>query len=132
MREKNPKSAGKKNNCKIIPTHCPPPTPWYKTTTPTYLPIFYNNNTMGIEFLVQMKKSNKCGSVRNGEIFNLHLRSDPSPWVSIPCLLQDVSHIYWFHPPKPLTRKKQGAHKWDSIPNKLYCSAFAYIGRTQG
>ena len=33
------------------------------------------------------------------KIFNLHLGSGASPWVSIPCLLQDTSHIYWFHPP---------------------------------
>ena len=35
--------------------------------------------TMDIEFLVQMRQSNKCGSVRNGEIFNLHLGSGADP-----------------------------------------------------
>ena len=30
---------------------------------------------MGKEFLVQMRQSIKCGSVRNDEIFNLHLGS---------------------------------------------------------
>ena len=61
---------------------------------------------MDTEFLVQMRQSNKCGSVTNDEIFNLHLKSGASPWNSIPCLLQDTSHIYWFRPLKQLTRKK--------------------------
>ena len=82
--------------------------------------IIHNNNTMDTEFLVQMRESNKCGSVRNDEIFNLHLGSGAGPWVSIPCLLQDTSHIYWFHPPKQLIRKKQRTQKWDSAPNKPY------------
>ena len=30
---------------------------------------------MDTEFLVQMRQSNKCGSVRNDEILNLHLGS---------------------------------------------------------
>ena len=75
---------------------------------PTY-PIsasICNNNTMGIEFLVQMKQSDKCGSVRNDDIFNLHLGSGAGPWVSIPCLLQDSSNIYWFHPPKTINQER--------------------------
>ena len=80
---------------------------------PTYSmpPIIHNNNTMDTEFLVQMRECNKCGSIRNDEIFNLHLGSGLGPWVSIPCLLQDTSHIYWFHPPKQLTRKNQRTQK---------------------
>ena len=80
---------------------------------PTYSmpPIIHNNNTMDTEFLVQMRECNKCGSIRNDEIFNLHLGSGVGPWVSIPCLLQDTSHIYWFHPPKQLTRKNQRTQK---------------------
>ena len=38
-------------------------------------PIIHNNNTMDTEFLVQMRQSNKCGSVRDYEIFNLRLGS---------------------------------------------------------
>ena len=34
---------------------------------------------MDTEFLVQMRQSGKCGSVRNGEIFNLHLGSGAGP-----------------------------------------------------
>ena len=30
-------------------------------------------NSVDIEFLVQMRQSNKCGSVRNDEIFNILL-----------------------------------------------------------
>ena len=52
---------------------------------------------MDREFLVQMRQSDKYESVRNDEIFNLHLGSHGGPPVSIPCLLQDTSHIYWFH-----------------------------------
>ena len=101
---------------------------------PTYSmpPIIHNNNTMDTEFLVQMRECNKCGSIRNDEIFNLHLGSGVGPWVSIPCLLQDTSHIYWFHRPKQLTRKKQRTRKWDSTPNKSYCTALVYVHRTQG
>ena len=109
-----------------------PPTPCYTWTTP-YLshPSIICNNLMGIEFLVQMKQSDKCGSVRN-DIFNLHLGSGAGPWASIPCLLQDTSHIYWFHPPKQLTRKKQKIQKRDSTLNKSYRTALAYVHRTQG
>ena len=32
---------------------------------------------MDTEFLVQMRQSNKCGSVRNDDIFNLHLGYQP-------------------------------------------------------
>ena len=48
---------------------------------PTYpiLPIIHINNTMDTEFLVQMRQSNKCGRVRNDEIFNLHLGSGAGP-----------------------------------------------------
>ena len=38
---------------------------------------------MDTEFLVQMRQSNKCESVRKDEIFNLHLGSGAGPWVSI-------------------------------------------------
>ena len=40
---------------------------------------------MGMVFLVQIRQSNKCGSVRNDEIINLHLGSGAGPCVSIPC-----------------------------------------------
>ena len=110
----------KKKNYKII-THplSPLPHPFINQPPPTYPipPNICNNNTVDIEFLVQMRQSDKCGKVRNDDIFNLHLGSGAGPWVSIPCLLQDTSHIYWFHPPKQLTRKKQRIQKWDSTPN---------------
>ena len=105
---------------------------WINHPRLSHPPIINNNNTMDTEFLVQMRQSNKCGSVRNDEIFNLHLRSGVGPWVSIPCLLQDTSHIYWFHPPKQLTRKKQRTQKSDSTPHKSYRTALVYVHRTQG
>ena len=70
--------------------------------------------------MVEMRESNKCGSVMNDEIFNLHLGSGAGPWVRIPCLLQDTSDIYWFHSPTQLTTKKQRTKKWDSTLKKLY------------
>ena len=52
LREQNIKAQGKNKNFKMIPILC-------------------NNNTRDVTFLVQMKQSNKCGSVRNDEILNL-------------------------------------------------------------
>ena len=79
-----------------------------ESTTPNlcHPTIIHKKNTMDTEFLVQMRQSNKCGSVRNHEIFNLHFGSGEGPGVSIPCLLQDTSHIYWFHPPQTVNQKK--------------------------
>ena len=54
----------------------------------------HNNNTMDAEFLVQMRQSNKCGSARNDEIFNLHhLGSGACPWVSIPSCKMPTTFI---------------------------------------
>ena len=39
-------------------------------------------------------------------IINLHLGSGASPWVSILCLLQETSHIYWFHLSKTINQEK--------------------------
>ena len=79
---------------------------WINHPHLSHPPIIYNNNTMDTEFLVEMRQSNKCGSLRKDEIFNLHLGSGVGPWISIPCLLQDTSHICWSHPPKQIARKK--------------------------
>ena len=112
MREQKAKPQAKKRNYKIIPTS------WYESTTLIlcHTPIIDNNNTMDTEFLVQMRQSNKCGSVRNDEIFNLHLGSGAGPWVSIPCLLQDTSHIYWFHPPNQIARKNKEPRNEIQLP----------------
>ena len=42
-------------------------------------PIICNNNTPDIAFLVQMRQANKCESVRNNEIINLHLGFGAGP-----------------------------------------------------
>ena len=124
----------KTKNNEIITTPCLPTHTlmWINHPHLSHPPIIHNNKTMDTEFLVQMRQSNTCGGVRNNEIFNLHLGSGACPWVSIPCLLQDTSHIYWLHPPKQLTRKKERTQKWDSTPNKSYRTALVYIHRTQG
>ena len=61
---------------------------------------------MVMAYLVQTRQSNKYGSVRNDETINLHLGSSVRPWVSIPCFLQDISHIYWFHPLKTINQER--------------------------
>ena len=38
-----------------------------------------NSNTMDMAYLVKMRQSNKCGSVKNGEIINLHLGFGAGP-----------------------------------------------------
>ena len=42
-------------------------------------PFICNNNTMDMAYLVKMRQSNKCGSVKNGEIINLHLGFGAGP-----------------------------------------------------
>ena len=61
---------------------------------------------MGITLLVQMRQSNKCESVRNDEIINFYLGSGAGPWISISCLLQGTSHIYWFYLPKTINQER--------------------------
>ena len=79
MREQKAKAQVKKQtNCEILPTPCrtthtliwinhhtPPPPPPLR-----HLPIIHKNKTMDTEFQVQMRQSNKCGSLRNEDIFN--------------------------------------------------------------
>ena len=63
------------------PPAVPPPTPCNESITPylSHPPIIHNNNTIDTEFMVEMRESNKCGSVMNDEIFNLHLGSGAGP-----------------------------------------------------
>ena len=63
----------------MIPTACPHPHPNINQLPPTYPIISNNNNTMDIAFLVHMRQSNKCGSVRNDEMINLHLGFGAGP-----------------------------------------------------
>ena len=90
MRDQKTKAQIKKPY-EIIPTPCPPTHTLICINHPhlSHFPIIHNNNTIDTEFLIKMRQSNKCGSVRNDEIFNLHLGSGAGPWVSIPCLLQE-------------------------------------------
>ena len=80
--------------------------------------------------LAQMKQFYGYESVRNDDIFNLHLGSGVGPLVSIICLLQETSHIYWLHPPKQSSKQKQKILKKDLTPNKFYCIGLAYMCRT--
>ena len=59
----------------------PLPHPIINQPPPTYPnpPTISNKNTMDTESLVQMGQSDKCGSVRNGDIFNLHFGSGAGP-----------------------------------------------------
>ena len=70
------------NTCPLSPLIHPvineplsPPPPSHLSHPPTIC----NNNTMDIQLLVQMRQSDKCVSVRNDDIFNLHLGSSVDP-----------------------------------------------------
>ena len=86
MREQKTKAQVKKPQQILDNTH-PMSTHWHShiNQLPPHIPfpIIYNNNTMDIEFLEQMRKCNKSGIVSNDEISNLHLGSDARVWVSI-------------------------------------------------
>ena len=103
------------------PPPVPLPIPSYKLTNPhlSHNPIIYNNNTMDIEFMVQIRQSNKCRRVRFGEVFHLHLGSGVGPWVSIPCLPQDTSHIYWFHPLKQSGKSQEPKYEIELLANHI-------------
>ena len=75
-----------------------------------------------------MRKSNNWESVRNDEIFKSHLGSGAGPWVSIHWLLQDTSHIHWFHPPKQLTRNHKEPRNVIQLPtNSILLSSGSSI-----
>lgn len=84
----------------------------------SHAPLIYYNSTMDIEFLIQMRQSNKCGSTRNDQIFNLHLRSGTGPWVSIPCLLRDTNPNYEVKP--------NGLFEIFLFEVQLQCSSISY------
>ena len=105
---------------------------WISHPHLSHLPIIHNNNTLDKNLLIQMRESDKCPSVRNDEILNLHLSSSVGPKVSINCLLKDTSDIYWFHPTKRLTRKNERTQKRNYASNKSYRTALVYINRIQG
>ena len=116
------------------PPAVPPPTPKYKSTTShvSHTHIISNNNTIDIAFLVQMRQCNKCRSVRNVEIINIHLESGAGIWARIPCLLQDTSHMYWFHLPK--TSNKENTKNWEMRSNfqKIVSYCFGLCGQNPG
>ena len=61
----------------MAPTPSPHPHPNINQPPPPPIPStsICNDNTMDMAFLVKLRQSNKCGSVRNDEIINLHLGS---------------------------------------------------------
>ena len=75
------KQKKKKEKKRLYAPPVPPSTPFYKTTTPelSHPCIICNNNTMDMAFQVEMRQSNKSGSVRNDDIINLHLVSGAGP-----------------------------------------------------
>ena len=94
MREKDSKVQEKNKN--LDNNHPLSPQPHTDINQPRCIypiSIICNSNTMDMEFLVKITQPNKCWSVRNDEIFNLHLESGAGTWGSIPCLLQDAGHI---------------------------------------
>ena len=105
------------------------------TTHPTFAyPHHLRNNIMVIISLAKMRQSNGCGSVRNDEIFNWHLGSTSSTWVSIAWLQQDTSNIFSSIDcicPNNQLRRNKTSWKNDQTPYKSYLIALAYIHRTQ-
>ena len=96
------------------PPSVPLPKPYYKWTTPNLptppaLSPFISSNITIIMmiFLAQMRQSNWCESIRNDEIYNLHLESAVGPWVSISCPLQDTRDIHWQYMPKQSAKMEQ-------------------------
>ena len=78
MREQTTKAQVKEKKQKLQDnTHPLSPLPHPIINQPP--PTISNKNTMDTEFLVQMRQSDKCGSVRNDDIFNLHLGSGAGP-----------------------------------------------------
>ena len=76
----------------------PPPPSYFQSAIPlphqlSHLPIICNNNKLGMTFLVQMRQSDKYGSVMNDEVINFLFLSGAGLSASIHCLLQDPSHI---------------------------------------
>ena len=126
------KTNAQKNAWDNINPLSPPPPPtdtllWINHPHLSHPTIIHNNNTMDTEFLRGMGQSNKCGSVMNDEIFNFHLGSGMDPWVSITCLLQDTSHIYWFHPPTQLTRRsKEPRNGIPLLKNNIFLPSSTY------
>ena len=94
----------------MVPTfYLPTPSKTWTNQPPTFPPplSFALTTQMITISLAQMRQSDKCGSVRNDKIFNLHLGSGAGPWDIITCILQDTSHINWHHLPKQSNKKKQ-------------------------
>ena len=58
-----------------------------------HLLLISNNNKMAMTFLVQMRQSDKYGSVRSVDIINFHVGSGAGLSASIPWLQRDPSHI---------------------------------------
>ena len=73
-----------------------------------------------------MRQSNKCGSVRNEEIFNLHLRSGAIP-------LPPAKHQPHLLIPsaQKINQKKAKNQEMRFNSEKLYCTALAYLHKTQ-
>ena len=131
-RYERPKNKRTKRRMRYSQSTLPPPPPtdtllWINHPHLSHAAIIHNNNTMDTEFLRGMRQSNKCGSVMNDEIFNFHLGSGMDPWVSITCLLQDTSHIYWFHPPTQLTRRsKEPRNGIPLLKNNIFLPSSTY------
>ena len=88
-----------------LPLSCHPH-PDMNQPPPTYsIPPSFIITIQWTQFLVQMRQSNKCGKVRNDEI-STYTWDLVRALESASRFLQDTSHIYWFHLPKQLTRKK--------------------------
>ena len=87
---------------------------------PSHSPIICTNtNTMIMISLARMRQSNGYGSVRNEDIFKLHLGSGARPFNQHPL----PPAIHQPHPPKQTSKKKQKILKKRSNSQQIvsYC-----------
>ena len=86
-----------------------------------------------MELLVQMRQTNKGGSVKNDEIINLLLGSSAGPLSQHPLSpTRHQPHLLIPFAQNSQPGKKQRAQKSDRTSNKLYGTALAYAHRIQG
>ena len=97
VREEITKAHAKKI-VKWYSTPVPPPPSYFQSVIPlphqlSHLPVICNNNKLGMTFLVQMRQSDKYGSVMNDEIINFPFQCGAGLSAGVHCLLQDPNHI---------------------------------------
>ena len=74
---------------------------------------------MGMAFLVQMRQSNKYGSVRNGEVINLHLVSGTLESASPASCKTPATFIDSIHPNNQQGKNKESRNEIQLPTNRI-------------